>query len=280
MKTKLYHIALSAVAVAMSLTSCVKDELFNTPYPDYGRVYVTTDWSGRSSEASIPDSYTIQIGDKTQQANGENNLFEPLLTPGHHKLMMYNSPQDITVDGTVASVRPTADGISPMPGYLFASLQDINVQADDTLKVAATMQQYVRRIDIELTVKEGDHDRVASVSASLSGVASKVDMTTFEYSNPSTATNAMANDGYKFTVSFRLLGIVPSATNTLVVNVQFTNGETQTIVSDLSGLLRGFNKTVEPLKLTGELFLPIQGGASGTINGWTKVDGGNINAEV
>lgn len=33
------------------LTSCVKDDLYDTPHPDRGAVVVTTDWSGKSTEA-------------------------------------------------------------------------------------------------------------------------------------------------------------------------------------------------------------------------------------
>ena len=35
------------------LTSCVKDDLYDTPHPDRGAVVVTTDWSGKSTESDI-----------------------------------------------------------------------------------------------------------------------------------------------------------------------------------------------------------------------------------
>ena len=278
MKKTIYKIALSMVAITLPLASCVKDELYNTPYPDNGRVLVTTDWSAKSAEADVPDSYTLQIGEQSRQVTGESNLFEPLLSPGSYKLLVHNTPSDITVSGTTAAVHQAASGIAPMPGYLFASLQDIYVEADDTLKVTAPMQQYVRRIDIELTVKEGDYSRVASAKATLSGVASAVDISTAERGNPSETTNAMEHSGDRFTVSFRLLGIINSATNNLTVEVLFANGDKQTVVSDLSTTLGDFNSTVEPLKLNGELFLPVEGGISGFISSWEIADGGNIDA--
>ena len=42
------------VASVVSLSSCVKDDLYNTPHPDKGAVEVTTDWTGRSSDAVVP----------------------------------------------------------------------------------------------------------------------------------------------------------------------------------------------------------------------------------
>ena len=40
---KTRYMTILTAAIALSLTSCVKDELFNTPHPDLGAVIVTTD---------------------------------------------------------------------------------------------------------------------------------------------------------------------------------------------------------------------------------------------
>ena len=47
---KTRYMTILTAAIALSLTSCVKDELFNTPHPDLGAVIVTTDWSAKSAE--------------------------------------------------------------------------------------------------------------------------------------------------------------------------------------------------------------------------------------
>lgn len=279
MKKKTYTIALSVAAAALSLASCVKDELYNTPHPDLGMVRVTTDWNGRSSETVVPDKYTLRIGERSQEASGGTSLFEALFNPGSYTLLVHNTPEDITVNGTTATVRPMeSGGIAPMPGYLFASSRDIYVQADDTLEVTVPMLQFVRRLDIGLTVTEGDYDRVATATATLGGIASTVDVATGGRGGEATAANGFTQDGDKFSAVFRLLGVIPTADHILTVNVLFTNGDTQTIVSDISEWLEGFNESVEPLKLTGELLLPVEGGFSGMISGWQQADGGNTDA--
>lgn len=265
-------------AITLSLTSCVKDDLFNTPHPNKGAVEITADWRGRSNEAAIPDNYTIQIGGQTQVVSGDRNIFATLLNPGSYQLLVHHTPEEITLSGTTATVCQVAGGITPMPGYLFASIQDINVQRDDTVKVTSPMRQYVRRLNIELAVAEGDYNRVASATAILGGVASTVDIATGERDNAAVTVNELVRSGNKFTTAFRLLGIVPTVGNVLTVEVQFTNGDMQTIVSDLSGMLGDFNSSVEPLNLTGELFLPVEGGFTGFISGWEQADGGNTDA--
>ena len=169
--------------------------------------------------------------------------------------------------------------IEPHPGYLFASHQDISVVADDTLHVTAPMRQYVRRLDIELTATEGDYSRVQSATATLSGVASAADMATGDRSVAAQVTNAFRQDDNKFTIFFRLLGIVPTETHTLTVDITFNNGDTQRVVSDLTEAIRDFNNGTKPVKLTGNLLLPVEAGVTGaTITGWNEVESGNGDA--
>ncbi len=142
-------ITYTAVLAAISLASCVKDELYNTPHPDSGAVVVTTDWSDRNSDADIPQTYILSIDGQEQEVSGETNVLNRLLSAGKYTLAAYNKPDQVTVANNTASVNATsAKHINPMPGYLFASVQDINVVADDTLRVTARMKQLIRRLNL------------------------------------------------------------------------------------------------------------------------------------
>lgn len=118
------------------LTSCVKDDLYDTPHPDRGAVVVTTDWSGKSTEADIPQAYTLRIGGREQNVSAATNVFDALLAPGGYGLTVYNSPEGISIDGNKATVNPVdlTGAIEPHPGYLFASHQDISVVSDWMLR--------------------------------------------------------------------------------------------------------------------------------------------------
>ena len=269
-------ITYTAVLAAISLASCVKDELYNTPHPDSGAVVVTADWSDRNSDADIPQTYILSIDGQEQEVSGETNVLNRLLSAGKYTLAAYNKPDQVTVANNTASVNATsAKHINPMPGYLFASVQDINVVADDTLRVTARMKQLIRRLNLELTATEGDYSRVQSATATLSGVASVADMTTGERSAAAQVTNTFIQDGNKFTLLFRLLGIVTTEAQTLTVDITFNNGDTQQIVSDVTESMKNFNNEAEPIKLKGNLLLPVEATVTGaTITGWNEVDGG------
>ena len=273
-------ITYTAVLAAISLASCVKDELYNTPHPDSGAVVVTADWSDRNSDADIPQTYILSIDGQEQEVSGETNVLNRLLSAGKYTLAAYNKPDQVTVANNTASVNATsAKHINPMPGYLFASVQDINVVADDTLRVTARMKQLIRRLNLELTATEGDYSRVQSATATLSGVASVADMATGERSAAAQVTNTFRQDGNKFTLLFRLLGIVTTEAQTLTVDITFNNGDTQQIVSDVTESMKNFNNEAEPIKLKGNLLLPVEATVTGaTITGWNEVDGGTGDA--
>lgn len=252
------------------IISCSKGKPHQTPHPDQGAVVVTADWSGKSSEADIPQKYVLRIADVKQEVSGEKNTFKQLLDPGQYSLAVYNTPEHIAVDGNVASMEKSSAGdIAPSPGYLFASVQEITVLADDSLRVTAPMKQLVRRLDLELTATEGDYGRVQSATATLSGVASAVDIETGERSGAATVTETFIQDGQTFSLSFRLLGIVPNESQTLVVNITYAGGETQRIDSGLSDAMKRFNDEAKPMKLTGSLHLPIELGSSAAIGAWS-----------
>lgn len=83
---KTRYTTILTVALALSFTSCVKDELSNTPHPDKGAVIVTTDWSAKSTEADIPSSYMLRVGTEEQSVSGITHTFKALLPPGGYEL--------------------------------------------------------------------------------------------------------------------------------------------------------------------------------------------------
>lgn len=53
MKARQY-IYMMGMAAAVLLSSCVKDTLYDTPHPDYGKIAVTADWSACGEGINIP----------------------------------------------------------------------------------------------------------------------------------------------------------------------------------------------------------------------------------
>lgn len=275
---------LFAGAMATLMMSCVKDDLYDTPHPTQGALVVTTTWDGRSSNADIPANYMIRIGSTQHEVSGLTNTYGDLLAPGEHTMLVYNRPAGISIAGDIATVDAASrDGgrIEATPGFLFGHAMPVNIVADDTVRVTSPMTQYVRTLRIELSITDGDHTRVTRTTGTLEGVESGVNLLTgTRMAQPATVVNdyTISDNDKKMTVTYNLMGIVHSATKTLTTHIEFSNGDTQTVVSDLTDQLTDFHGDVAPLTLSASLSLPKQPGFSATIDNWQAVDGGNVYA--
>ena len=273
----------------LQLTGCAKDDRHNTPHPDRGAVRITTDWSGRSSDASVPGSHTLRIGEESQEVTGETNTFKSLLAPGSYRLLAYNTPEGVSITGNTATVDTKDDGtLTPQPGYLFSATKELDVEADDTLKVTLPMQQHIRSLTLTLELAEGDRERIAGTTATLTGIAYSLDLTTGEQTTGqmgqtvspefklSTVTPTRAEGKPALAALLRLMGVITGERQTLTLTVSLKDGSVQTLVTDLTDLLKGFGGTMEDLRLEALLNLPTEGDMGGTITGWKEVDNGDI----
>lgn len=274
--------------VVPQLASCVKDDLYNTPHPDKGAVRVTTDWSGASSDAVLPQGYILRIGTEEQAASGTCNAFNTVFEPGRKQLLVYNQAEGITVIGTAASVNTLADGtLTPMPGYLFTGAEEMEIVKDDTLRVTVKMVQRVRTLNLVLKLNPGDETRITSVSATLAGIASAAglrDGTIAAGGKTVIPTFAIATDNGRarsagqpaLVASLRMMGVASGERQTLALTVTLSGGTVQTIRTDLTGSLKDFGKERAPLTLDAALELPAEGSFGGTITDWTVVDNGDV----
>ena len=276
--------------VALMLTSCVKDDIDNTPHPSQGAIVITTDWSSRADQAVQPVSYTLRVSGQSGQSDeqpvkGNTNIFHSLLAPAAYELLVYNTPEAITVTGDVATIASTDENnIEALPGYLFSATQTFDVVKDDTLFVTVVMLQHIRQLTLVLKLKEGDHDRITSLNATLSGIASSINLATGAWASPTGVSlspvfeKTEEKDGTPtLTATIRLLGIIAEEKQELSIAVALNNQSVYTIKTDLTEVLQKcFDGSMTPLVLGANFDLPSQGDFSGNINSWNSVEGGHV----
>ena len=290
MKTNsIYKTSLLAAALLLAATSCVKDELHDTPHPDTGKITVTADWTDRGDGVDIPAEWTVTMdgytGTETEATHSSDHLF----SPGNYTLAAYNIPEGITVSGTTAAVA-AADGgfIVNTPGWLFTSVQEVAIEADTDYSLTAVMRQRVRELTLVIEPTGDAADRIETIGGTLSGAAGTLDFATGTHGTPSEVELHFTkitdgNDAGKWTATVRLLGIAGDAQR-LTATLTYTDGNPQptSLNSDLTAALDGFNdgKTA-PLTLGGTIAeTPGEAGFTGEISGWEKVDGGEVDAEM
>lgn len=278
-----------AAALTLAATSCVKDELHDTPHPDYGKITVTADWSDRGEGVDIPAEWTVTMGDYTGTETGETHSPDYLFKPGGYTLAAYNIPEGITISGTTATVA-AADGgfIVNTPGWLFSSVQEVAIEADTDYSLTAVMRQQVRQLTLMIEPTGDAAERIESIVGTLSGAAGTLDFATGTYGTPSEVELRFTkitkgDDAGKWMATVRLLGIAGNLQR-LTATLTYTDGNPQptALESDLTTALADFNdgKTA-PLTLGGTIAeTPGEAGFTGEITDWETVDGGGVDAEM
>lgn len=292
MKTNsIYKTSLLTAALLLAATSCVKDELHNTPHPDTGKITVTADWTDRGDGVDIPAEWTVTMGDYTGTETGTTHTPDYLFNPGSYTLAAYNTPENITVSGTTATVAPeTGNGtyISNVPGWLFTSVQDVTIEADTDYGLTAAMHQQVRQLTLVIEPTGDAADRIESIEGALSGAAGTMDFATGTYGAASDVALHFTritegDDAGKWTATVRLLGITGER-QTLTATLTYSNGNPQPteLESDLTAALVDFNSDkTEPLTLGGTIAeTPTEAGVEAGITDWEKIDGGGVDAEM
>lgn len=273
-----------AAALLLAATSCVKDELHNTPHPDRGAVTVSL--TGLAADGE----YVLDIDGQTADITGSSFTFPDLLTPGTHSLVVYNRAEGFTFDGRMAQVhaedgktRADAAAVIPLPGYLKSVSREITVTADDTLRVSLVPQQRVRDLHIEFTVTQGRPELIQSVTATLGGIAGAFDMEAEQtVGEPVSTVFAFTREGSKLTADLRLLGTMGDV-QTLVLDIVFTDGgRTQHTEVELTEAMKEFNGDMTTAyRVTGTLETPVgMEEGKGEITGWETGDGGDVSAEM
>ena len=284
-----YTITILATALLFSLGGCVKDQLHDTPHPDTGKVTVTVDWSDRGGGVDIPAEWTVTMGDYTGTETGETHSPDYLFKPGGYTLAAYNTPEGITISGTMATVA-AADGgcIVNTPGWLFTSVQEVAIEADTDYSLTAVMRQQVRQLTLMIEPTGDAAERIESIVGTLSGAAGTLDFATGTYGTPSEVELHFTkitdgDDAGKWTATVRLLGIAGNLQR-LTATLTYTDGNPQptALESDLTTALDGFNDgKTSPLTLGGTIAeTPGEAGFTGEITDWETVDGGGVDAEM
>lgn len=286
--TTRYTTTILTLALLLTLGGCVKDELHDTPHPDTGKVTVTADWTDRGEGVDIPASWHIVMGDYTGTETGATHSPDYLFNPGSYTLAAYNIPEGITVSGTTATVAAVGSFITGIPGWLFTSVQEVEIEADTDYSLTAVMHQQVRELTLVIEPTGDAAERIESIEGTLSGAAGTLDFATGTHGTPSEVELHFTkitdgDDAGKWTATVRLLGIAGDAQR-LTATLTYTDGNpTDTsLESDLTAALNGFNdgKTA-PLTLGGTIAeTPGEAGFTGEITDWETVDGGGVDAEM
>lgn len=276
-----------AVAIATLLAACdVKDPIYNTAHPADGKITLTTDWSQIGEGLTVPESYKVCVGDYTTTVSGTTNTIDNLFAPGTYRMLVYNTPENISFDETVASAGTHGDTYAP--GWLFSYSAEVTISKDTDHAFTAVMKQQVRELTLVVEPTGDAADRIESIMGILDGMTGKFDMENETYLSPIAlfldfSKIADGPDAGKWSSTMRTFGFMPERSKWLELEISYKDDypAMQTAKSDLTETLAGFNDNKrEPLTLGSTIVeTPTEAGFTATITDWTVVEGDPVVAE-
>lgn len=275
---KTTEIILLALLPALAFTSCVKDDLYNTPHPDRGAILLTTDWSRRGEAVPVPDSYTVEVAGTSFTLQKPVASLPGTFEPGSTELLAYNTPAGVSISGGTATIAADAQ-----PEVLFGGCATVDVPQDDTLRTTLAMYQLFRHVQFALTITGGDAGRISTIRAHLSGIASSIRLGTGEATGTATSIPIpFEREDRLLTAALWLPGTIAGAEQHTVVTLTFTDGKEQAVDTDVTRAFSNFNANkLIPLRLSGSLYAPVGTEVGGsTIIEWTDVEGGDVDANM
>lgn len=275
-----------AVAIATLLAACdVKDPIYNTAHPADGKITLTTDWSQIGEGLTVPESYKVCVGDYTTTVSGTTNTIDNLFAPGTYRMLVYNTPENISFDGTVADA---TSGDIYDPSGLFSYSAEVTISKDTDHAFTAVMKQQVRQLTLVVEPTGDAADRIERITGVLGWVAGKFDMENETYLSPialffNFSKIADGSDAGKWSETIPTLGFIPERPIMLELEISYKDDypAMQTAKSDLTETLAGFNDNKrEPLTLGSTIVeTPTEAGFTATITDWTVVEGDPVVAE-
>lgn len=262
------------LSIAMIIASC--DTIIDLEDPLKGKITLATDWSKRTEGISQPAEYKVVINNQTLNFKEVTNLL-PELPAGTYPILVYNSPENITISGTTAKVTTTANKVEALPGWLFTAITQAEYADFKEETITANMVQQVRQLSFELDITGGDPAALQSVTATLTGVANGMDFKANTYSGTGlTVTPVLTRESNKLKGSVRLIGLTSEA-QMLTLNITYTTGKTQQIVTDISNELSNFSQNKHKIIiLTTNMEITNQAGFEATINSWKVKESSGI----
>lgn len=265
------HLALVTAAMILFVGCDVKETIYNTPHPESGKITLTVNWSGIGEGYSIPESYTVQIGDYKTTLSGTTNTIDHLFAPGTYDVLVYhNSSAAVEVDGTTAIMKSDL----PIEGNLFSCGMQVEIAKDSDHAFTAVMRQQLRQLTLLIEPTGESSDKIEAIKQCVP-VADKLNLVSGTYADQTSYTAEFSKitegpDAGKWSVTFPVLGVLSNQPTVLEATISFTydNLDPLVVKGNLTDALAGFNDD-KTTPMTLGMTVPVDVAVSAV--GWERV---------
>lgn len=265
--------------MVVTLSGCYKNELFHTIHTDSGLILLEVIPPVLEDGEVMPDSYTIEVNGVEGIVEDGVVTFLALVEPGEYDFYIYNETDAISMSGSVATA-VVENGVAQLSdSHIYYGTGVIIIDADNNATLKIETIAITRKLNIDIAITEGDIEDIESIDMTLSGIACGWNCATnsvlgeaVSVSSSLEMTAVSRAETTSLTGSLYLLGVNGSQQQLDVV-IHYKNGHKQSISSDLSSDLTGFNDdktTAYTLQSSTKVLSEIS--SSGVITDWVVSD--------
>lgn len=266
----------------MLLPASCNDELPKPLRHAQTKLSLNIDWSDCPEQDSLPDSLMLYVSNTWTKVPAWQSQTLTLRQGNKYEINAYNAPPGITVvnnTATVGTLKYNDAYIDGNAGSLFYGQTYTDTLSREIELLTLPMHQVNRLVNVAISVPG---TQVSSAEATLSGVASRMNLLTLTPSGEATAwsentTVSLANSQSNLLIPFWLMGIAGNLQQ-LTVKVNYQDGTSRTFSYDLSKELATTFASAgkETITLHGQ----IATSETGTVLNWNIYEGPDFHFNI
>lgn len=248
---------------------------FDIELTERAQVTLITEWEELSADVSIPNNYTVIIGDEKLNLSGLSNSL-PDLIPGDYTALIYNEASHVFVNNSIASVTQDNGVVASMPGWFFSGYENVSYRDDAVDTVRVKMKQQIGELRIVLLPEGGSKNNIKEIKTTLTGVAGSWDLKNNRAIGSPIEVNLPFTkqvDGTWLAV-VRLIGVIGNQQN-IKGEIIFDGSAPKNLQvnTDISASLSDFNvKKYHVMSFSGKVETPTEAGFTVGIIDWKQVN--------
>lgn len=266
--------------VAMTLLGCYKSEIYDTPSPEKGTLELTIEWTNLHAGDNQPSKYIVLHNSKEYSYANPSNILTELEPNERDEFLVYNLPNGMRVTDGIATLGEATRALAapdPKPEHIYYGLGKVDLIKDFVAKLTITTKRGTAPLILKLDYEKNEVENIKSVKVELSGIATKRNLLTDVLSDAAVFTlfPTLSPKAEELVLNYNIFGTVGDKQE-LKITFTTASGQTKVVTSNIGTQLVEFNSAMKPLTLTGNMHLPTDVEAVGSISDWNEVNNGNI----
>ncbi len=253
------RILLFSTTVVLLLSSCIKEAIYNTPFPENGMLALNIEWQNLHPTDNTPSQYA-SYADNIETIHYESGEIIVVEQEENKEVLVYNLPSGITIDSGIARLNSTtrATSYTLAPDHLYYDIVQLRVPIDSFQIVDFATIRGTVSLSFTLSYDQSELENITSTRVELTGIATSRNLLTGELISQGDLVQDYTFDAAEssLTLNYNILGTVGDE-QILRFIFETTTGQEFVSVANVSQIVANVNSSMLSVSATANLALPM-----------------------